>query len=192
MNAKCLNGDKGAFFTFDPNGFAQDFGFCDDSWIQGCLSPCNFQRQFSVIDDAAVSAVAAQIMVGSHENTIDRTGVDTQSTEHAFGVVDDKAVDSKALANGALLFFDVDAVHRASLGAFVATDARGQVESMEAPIPGFDSDCRFRIRVGIGERLPIRTVRLDHLLQGDGHPLNHSEHGHSHIAKPHSHDSDFS
>lgn len=191
QNTECLDRDEGTLFTFDPNGFAQDLGFSDNSWVQGCFPPRDFKWQFSVIDDAAISTVAAQIMVGSHENAIDGAGVHTQSTEHALGVVDDKAVDSKALANGTLFFFDIDAVNRTGLGAFVTADARCQVEPMESSVARFDSDGRFRIRVRVGKRFPIGTVRFDHLFQGDGHPLNNSEHGDSHIAKPHSHDSDF-
>lgn len=106
-------------------------------------------------------------MVRPHENAINGAGIDAQGTEHAFGVVDDKAVDAKPLTDGALFFFDIDAVNRAGLSAFVTSDARGQVKPMKASVSRFYSDGRFRIRVSIGKRFSIGAVRFDHLLQGD-------------------------
>ena len=106
-------------------------------------------------------------MVRSHENAIDGAGIDTQCTEHAFGVVDDKAIDSKPFANRALFFFDINAVYWTGGSAFVAANARCEIKPMEATIPRLDSKSRFGIRVSIGKRFSLGAVRFDHLFQGD-------------------------
>src|SRR3954447_22877095 len=50
------------------------------------------------IDDAAVPAVAAQVVRRSHEDTVNRTWLDAQRTKHALRVVDRVPGDLKTLA----------------------------------------------------------------------------------------------
>src|SRR5205823_526118 len=85
-------------------------------------------------DDAAVAAIAADVVGRAHEDAIDRAGIDAQGAEHALGVVDLEAVDAEALAYGVLDLVDVNAIDRAGAGTLVAADAGRQVEAMEAAI----------------------------------------------------------
>jgi hypothetical protein len=96
----------------------------------------------------------------AHEDAIHRAWVNAQGTEHAFGVVDGKTVNSKTLADRALYFFDVDAIDGASLSALFASDARRQIESVKPTITRLHFDGCFGIGVNVAKRFPISIVRL--------------------------------
>src|SRR5688572_27115745 len=92
-------------------------------WIYCRAPPGHVQRQPREIDDAAVAAVAAQVVRGPHENAIHRARLNAQRTEHALGVVDRVARNLKALAALDPFLADVNAIHRTGLRTLVAGDA---------------------------------------------------------------------
>jgi hypothetical protein len=69
--------------AFHPNWLMQNFGFCNNSWIQRCLTPRDLKRELGEIDNTSITTVAAQVVIGTHENAIHRARLDTQRTEHA-------------------------------------------------------------------------------------------------------------
>jgi len=119
-------------------------------------------------------------------NAVDRAGLDAQGTEHALGVVDQKAIDAEPLADRTLFFFDVDAIDRTGDRAFFAADTGRQVESMEAAIPGFHRHGNLRVLVDFGERSP--PISLEHRPQRHPHPRGNGGNGHPDIAKPFQHE----
>src|SRR5262245_29135127 len=128
----------------DPDRLGNELGRRDGRRVQSRLTPGDLQRQFRVIDDAAVAAVTADVVVGAHVDAIDRAGIDAQRAEHALGVVDLEARDDEALGRrlGPLLL-DVDAIDRAGAGALVTADAGGQVEAVEATVARLDRHRQF-------------------------------------------------
>src|SRR5262245_18733394 len=98
--------------------------FCYGGGVERRFAPRNLNRQPGKIDDAAVPAVAREVMRGAHENAIHRTRLDAQSAEHALGIVDRKAGNLKALAVLYSLLANVDAIDGASLSTLIAGNAR--------------------------------------------------------------------
>src|SRR2546428_76670 len=77
----------GRLGLLDPDRLDDQFGGGDGGRVERRLAPGDLQRQLGVIDDAAVAAEAALVVRRTHENAIDRAGIDTQRAEHALGVV---------------------------------------------------------------------------------------------------------
>src|SRR5579872_2603437 len=120
--------------SFDPNRLEQRFRFGHRRGIERRLTPGDLQRKLGVIDDATIAAVTAQIVIGTHEDAIDRARFDAQSAEHALGVIDCEAVKPKSLPDRRFFLVDVNAIDRAGDGALVAADAGGQVVAVKTPI----------------------------------------------------------
>src|SRR5262249_34864221 len=110
--------------------------------VERRLAPGDFQRHFGGVDDAAVTAGGTLVVGRTHEDAVDRAGVDAQGAEHALGVVDLEAVDLEGglAAHLDLFLLDVDAVDGAGPGALVAADAGGQIEAVEAAVARLDGD----------------------------------------------------
>src|SRR5581483_1226602 len=138
------------------------------------------------IDDTAVTAEAALVEGRAHEDTVHRARIDAQRTKHALGVIDLEAVDAEALAHRVLDLLDVDAIDRARPGAFIAADARRQVEAVEAPVARLHRHRQLGIFKMLGERLAL--VRLQQVPQGDPQSLPNGLDRHHDIAEPGSHD----
>src|SRR5690606_11188347 len=113
-----------ARLSFDPDRLVQNLRFGDCRRVQRRLPPGRLQGELGVVDDAAVAAVATEVVIGAHEDAVHRAGIDTQRAEHALRVVDREGVDAEALADRALLLLDVDAVDRTGGSALFAADAR--------------------------------------------------------------------
>jgi hypothetical protein len=65
-----------------PDWQADPLRFMDRCWVQGVLTPRNRERECGVIDDAAVTAETAQVVIRTHENAIDRARVNAQSAQN--------------------------------------------------------------------------------------------------------------
>src|SRR4029079_3024737 len=112
------------------------------------LPPRKFHGQFREIDDAAVAAIGADVVVRPHEDAIDRARIDGQCAEYAFRVVDFEAVDAKALADRVLDFLDVNAIDRAGASAFITADAGREVKTMKPAITRLHWDGEFGVLEG--------------------------------------------
>jgi len=98
---------------------------------------------------------------GTHEDAVDRAGLDTQGTEHALAVVDRVAGDFESLAAFDFFFADINAIDRASLRTLVARDAGGQVEAMKSPIAGRNGHRQLGILEVLGKGLSLWVISLD-------------------------------
>ena len=92
--------------------------------IQRRASPRNIHRQTREIDNTSVAAIATQVVRRAHEDTVDWTWLDTQSTEHALRVVDRVASYLKALAVFDTLLANVDTIDRTGLCALITGNTR--------------------------------------------------------------------
>lgn len=119
-------------------GVDQDFRLRHGSWVECGSAPGDVDRKSREIDQATVATVAAQVVGSTHENAIHGAGFDTQSTKHAFAVVDGKPGDLESFATFHTFFANVNAIDRAKLCALVASDARGEIEPMEPSVPRGD------------------------------------------------------
>ena len=99
---------KRTLFALVPYGFVQHLRFRDSGWVDCRFAPRDLQRQSSIVHNASVAAVAAEVVVGAHEDTVDRAWFDAQGAEHALCIIDCEAFNPKPFADGALFFFDVD------------------------------------------------------------------------------------
>src|SRR3972149_2123000 len=142
------------------------------------------ERHPREIHDAAVPAVATQVVRRAHEDAVYRTRLDAQRTEHALRIVDRVAGDLEALAAANLFLTDVNAIDGASLRALVAGDAGRQIEAMEAAIARRHRHRQLRILEVLGERLPLRLIRLEPSPQRDPHAVGDGVHRLDHIAEP--------
>jgi hypothetical protein len=99
-------------------------------------------------------------MGSTHENTIDRTWLDAQSTKHAFGIVNCVAGNLKSFTALDSFLANVDAIDGACLGALIASDARGQVETVKSAIASRNRDCFLRVLELLGECAAILKICL--------------------------------
>lgn len=181
----CTRKLKRTRLTLHPDRLMQHLRLCDDRWIQSGFTPRYFQRQLRVVHDTSIATVATQVVVRTHEDTIHRTRLHTQCTKHALRVVNRKPVDSKALANRALLFVDVNAVNRTCRRALLAADTCRQIEAMEAAIPRLHLERHLRVFVDFSEC--ATTVRLEHRSQSHIHALQNGDDGQPDISEPREH-----
>lgn len=124
-------------------------------------------------------------MIGPHEDTVNRTRIDAQRTEHALGVVNRKAIDSEAFSDRAFFFVDINAVYRTGNCTLLTANACGQVKSMETAIARLHLQRHFRILVDLGKSAAV--VRLEHRQERDVHPLQDGHNRHPDVAEPQKH-----
>lgn len=124
-------------------------------------------------------------MIASHVQAFDRTGVNTESTEDAFAIVDLKPVDTEAFAHRVLLFLDVDAIDRAGPNAFITGNTSSQIKAMEATVAWSYRNGLLGVFKLLGERLgAIRSYQSTHR---HPHPRKNGEDGLPDVVKPGAH-----
>src|SRR5262249_35552244 len=98
-----------------------------------------------------------------------------------------EAGDTETLLRGwGLFLIDVNAIDRAGPGTFVAADASSQVEAVKAPVTRLHGDRLFRIFVVLRERLPAKC--LQHVPEGDVHPLADGQNRQADVTNPIAHE----
>ena len=123
-------------------------------------------------------------MGSAHEDAIDWARLDTQSTKHALRVIDGVSGDLKSFAPFDAFFADVDAIDRAGFGTLVASDTRGQIESMKATVTGGNRNGLFRILKLLRERSSITTIGDQPISQRDEHPVSDGTDGQPNVTQP--------
>ena len=71
-------------------------------------------------------------MRGPHEDAVHRTRLNTESTKHAFRIINRVTGDPKALPAVYAFFADIDAINGTSLGTLIASDTGRQVKTVKA------------------------------------------------------------
>jgi hypothetical protein len=153
------------------NGLGDHFRICDGRRVERSSSPSHIERHPREVDDAAVAAVAAQIVRRAHEDAIDRARLDAQRTKHALGVVDREACDLEAFAVFDSLLADLIAIDWASLRTLVASDAGRQVVAVKAAIARSHRHRLLRIFESMGEGSALRLVGNEPVAERDPHSM---------------------
>src|SRR5262249_31551559 len=100
--------------------------------------------------------------------------------------VDLEAVDAETLADRILDLLDVDAIDGAGPGTLIATNASGQVETMEAAVARLHRHGQLGILELLGEGPAL--VSLEEIPKRYVHPLANRLDGEVEIAKPRTHE----
>lgn len=169
------------------NRFGNDFRHRYRSRIERRSPPSNVDGHSGKIDDASITAVAAEVVRGSHEDAIHRAWLDTQSAEHALRVIDRVVRNAETFAAGHLLLADVDAIDGTGLGALVAGDTSREIEAVKPAVAGRDRNGQFGILEVLREGLPLRIVCLHPVTQRDPKTLGHGGYRRKDIEKPATH-----
>jgi hypothetical protein len=162
---------KSSLIRPSVNRFGDHFRVGNGGGIERRAAPGDVQRHPRKIDNAAVAAVAAQIVRRPHEYAIDGTRLDTQRTKHALRIVDRVAGDFETLAVLDPLLADVDAVYRASLRALIAGDTGCQIEAVEAAIPCGNRNGQLRVFEMLGECFALRPIGFYPRSKRDPHAM---------------------
>jgi len=143
------------------NRLGDHFGISDCRGVKRRSAPRHIERHSSEVDDAAVAAVAAQIVRRSHEDAVNRARLDAKRTKHALRVVDRVPSNLESFSAFDPLFANVDTVDRAGFGALIARDARREIKSVKAAITSFHWNRQFWVFEVFRKRFAIRPVSLD-------------------------------
>lgn len=166
------------------DGLRYDFCIRNGRWVERRPAPRHLQRQPREVDDAAIAAIAAHVVRGPHEDTINWAWLNAQRAEHALRVIDGIARDLEAFAVLNALLTDVNAIHRARFCALVASDTGGEIKPMEATITRCDRNRQFGILEVLRERFALWAIRLNPSSKRDPHAVCHGVNRFHNIAHP--------
>ena len=153
------------------NWFGNHFAVGNRSRIERRSSPRNINRHAREVDNAAIAAVATKVVRRAHEDAVDRTRFDTQSAEHALGVIDGVAGDFEALASLDTFFADVNTIDGARLRALIAGDASCEVEAMKASVSGRNRYRQLWVFEMFGEGLALWLIRRKPVAKRHAHAV---------------------
>ena len=151
---------KWALLAFDPNRLVEHFGFSNGRRIQCCPAPRDFQGQSGVVNNTSITAVTAQVVIGSHKNAVDRAGIHTKCTEHALCVINGEPVQPESFSNSTLFLLNVNTVHRAGLSTLFARDTGGEIKTVKPPVTRLHFEWHFGVLIDLRECPPV--IRLAH------------------------------
>jgi hypothetical protein len=161
-----------------------DFRLSDRRRIQSSFAPRDIERKTREVDDATIAAVAAQIVIGTHEDAVDRAGLDAKGTQQALAVVNRVTSNFETFTALDTLFADVNAIDRTGFGALIACDAGREIEAVKTPVSWSYRNRQFWVFIEFGKSLAIRSIRLEPGSQRDPHTVSHCEHRLENIPQP--------
>ena len=173
------------------NRFGNHFGLGHRSWIDRTTSPRNIDGHSREIDNASISAVAAQVMRCAHEDAVHRAGLNTQRTKHAFTIVNREGRDLKALSSLDFFLANINAIDWTSLRALITSNACRQVKSVKTAIPGRDRHGKFWIFEFFSEGASILAIRDQPVSHRHRQPLANGRDRRPDIIKPLEHERPF-